>query len=75
MCRKEFEDKVRECGAAYGMGIYSGSELLSLATSITPDKFTGTIQEIFDHPTSIDGIGKRKELAISASCCSIRRTM
>ena len=21
MCRKEFEDKVRECGAAYGMGI------------------------------------------------------
>lgn len=66
MCRKEFEDKVKECGAAYGMGIYSDSELLSLATSIHPDKFTGTIQEIFDHPTSIDGIGKRKELAIFA---------
>ena len=31
-------------------------------------KFTGTIQEIFDHPTSIDDIGKRKELAIFPVC-------
>ena len=66
MCRKEFEDKVRECGAAYGMDVYTDHELLSLATSIAPNKFTGTIQEIFDNPTNINGIGKRKELAVFA---------
>lgn len=66
MCRKEFETKVKECGAAYGMGIYSDNELLSLATSIAPDKLTGTIREIFDNPTNIEGIGKRKELAVFA---------
>lgn len=66
MCKKDFDNKVRECGAAYGMEIYSDTELLSLATNIHPDKFNGTLQEIFDNPTSIDGIGKRKELAVFA---------
>ena len=66
MCRNEFENKVKECGASYGMDIYSDGELLSLATNVHPDRFTGTLQEIFDNPTSIDGIGKRKELAVFA---------
>ncbi|HCB93737.1 MAG TPA: hypothetical protein DEP57_08035 [Selenomonas sp.] len=66
MCRKELETKVKECGAAYGMGIYSDGELLSLATGIDPDKFSGNVQETFDNPRSIDGIGKRKELAVFA---------
>lgn len=66
MCCKEFETKVRECGAAYGMGIYSEKELLSLAIGVDPDKFTGTIQETFDDPRGIHGIGKRKALAVFA---------
>ena len=66
MCRKDFDNKVKECGAAYGMDIYSDRELLSLATGIAPDKFTGTLQETFDNPKKIDGIGKRKELAVFA---------
>ena len=66
MCRKDFDCKVKECGAAYGMTIYSDVELLSLATGIAPDKFTGTLQETFDNPQKIDGIGKRKELAVFA---------
>ena len=66
MCKKELETKVKECGAAYGMTIYSDEELLSLATGIDPTKFPGTIQETFDNPRSIDGIGKRKELAVFA---------
>ncbi len=63
MCRKDFDCKIKECGAAYGMTIYSE---LSLATGIAPDKFTGTLQEAFDNPKSISGIGKRKELAVFA---------
>ena len=66
MCRKAFDNKVKECGAAYGMTIYSDEELLSLATGIAPEKFTGTLQETFDNPQKIDGIGKRKELAVFA---------
>ena len=66
MCRKDFDSKVKECGAAYGMTIYSDEELLSLATGIAPEKFTGTLQETFDNPKKIDGIGKRKELAVFA---------
>ena len=66
MDRKDFENKVRECGVSYGMDIYSDRELLSLATGIAPDKFTGTLQETFDNPQKIDGIGKRKELAVFA---------
>ena len=66
MDRKDFENKVRECGASYGMDIYSDRELLSLATGIAPDKFTGTLQETFDNPQKIDGIGKRKGLAVFA---------
>ncbi len=48
------------------MGIYSDGELLSLATGIDPDKFSGNVQETFDNPRSIDGIGKRKALAVFA---------
>lgn len=66
MCRKAFENKVKECGAGYGMSIYSDSELLSLATGVSPDKFTGSIQETFENPKNIDGIGKRKELVVFA---------
>ncbi len=66
MCKEGFESKVKECGASYGMDIYSDRELLSLATGIAPDKFTGTLQETFDNPKKIDGIGKRKELAVFA---------
>ena len=66
MCGKDFDNKVKECGAAYGMDIYSDEELLSLATGIAPEKFTGTLQETFDNPKKIDGIGKRKELAVFA---------
>lgn len=66
MCRKEFETKVKECGAAYGMDVYSDCELLSLATGIDPDKFSGNIQETFDNPKKVSGIGKRKELAVFA---------
>ena len=64
--KNDFNSKVKECGAAYGMDIYSDRELLSLATGIAPDKFTGTLQETFDNPQKIDGIGKRKELAVFA---------
>ena len=64
--KNDFNSKVKECGAAYGMDIYSDRELLSLATGIAPDKFTGTLQEAFDNPKSISGIGKRKELAVFA---------
>ena len=64
--KNDFHNKVKECGAAYGMGIYSDGELLSLATGIAPDKFTGTLRETFDNPQKIDGIGKRKELAVFA---------
>lgn len=64
--KNDFNNKVKECGAAYGMDIYSDRELLSLATGIAPDKFTGTLQETFDNPQKIDGIGKRKELAVFA---------
>ena len=66
MCRKELADKVKECGAAYGMGVYSDHELLSLATGIGMDKLTGDLREILDHPGHIDGVGKRKTLAIFA---------
>lgn len=75
MCKTDFENKVRECGASYGMGIYSDMELLSLATNIAPDKFTGTLQEIFDYPASIKGIGKRKELSVFAVRELVRRLM
>ena len=66
MCRKDFDNKVKECGSSYGMDIYSDEELLSLATGIAPEKFTGTLQETFDNPKNISGIGKRKELAVFA---------
>ncbi len=66
MCGKDFDNKVKECGAAYGMTIYSDEELLSLATGIAPEKFTGTLQETFDNPKNISGIGKRKELVVFA---------
>lgn len=64
MCKKELDAKVRECGTAYGMDIYSTSELFSLITGIDPGKFTGSLQEILEHPASIEGVGKRKELAL-----------
>lgn len=66
MCKKDLDVKVRECGAAYGMGIYSDGELLSLATGIAPEKFTASIQETLENPTKIDGIGKRRELSLFA---------
>ena len=66
MCRKDFEDKVRECGAAYGMEIYSDMELLSLAIGVSPEKLTGSMQEILEHPGNVSGIGKKKELAVFA---------
>ncbi len=66
MCKKDLEIKVQECGAAYGMDIYTERELLSLATGIDPEKFTGTLQEALDYPRGIKGIGKRKELVVFA---------
>ena len=66
MCRKDFEDKVRECGAAYGMEIYSDMELISLAIGVSPEKLTGSMQEILEHPGNVSGIGKKKELAVFA---------
>lgn len=61
---KNFENKVKECRASYGMSIYSDMELLSLATGIAPNKFTGTLQETFDNPKRVDGISKRKVLGL-----------
>ena len=66
MCKKDLELKVREYGAAYGMDIYSDYELLSLVLGISPERLTGGIQEILDFPSKIQGIGKRKELAVFA---------
>ena len=66
MCRKDLDLKVREYGAAYGMDIYSDHELLSLVLGISPERLVGGIQEILDFPSKIQGIGRRKELAVFA---------
>ena len=75
MCMKDFENKVRECGAAYGMHIYSNHELLSLATGVNPEKLTGSFQEILDCPSTVQGIGRKKELAVFAVKELARRLM
>ena len=75
MCSKDFENKVRECGATYGMDIYSDNELLSLATGVNPEKFTGSFREILDCPSIVRGIGRRKELAVFAVKELARRLM
>ena len=75
MCRKDLDLKVREYGAAYGMGIYSDHELLSLVLGISPERLVGGIQEILDFPAKIPGIGKRKELAVFAVKELVRRLM
>ena len=66
MCRKDLDLKVREYGAAYGMDIYSDHELLSLVLGISPERLVGGLQEILDFPSKIQGIGRRKELAVFA---------
>ena len=66
MCKEDLDTKVRECGAAYGMEIYTEKELLSLVTGIAPEKFKGTLKETLDCPSNIKGIGKRRELSIFA---------
>lgn len=75
MCKKDLDLKVRECGAAYGMDIYSDHELLSLVLGISPERLTGGIQDILDFPAKIQGIGKRKELAVFAVKELVRRLM
>lgn len=70
-----FETKVKECGAAYGMGIYSDHELLSLVLGISPERLSGRVQEILDFPSQIKGIGKRKEIAVFAVKELVRRLM
>ena len=75
MCKKELDSKVRECGTVYGMGIYSNHELLSLATSISPDILVGGFHEILDCPSMLKGIGRKKELAVLAVKELARRLM
>lgn len=75
MCKKDLDLKVRECGAAYGMDIYSDHELLSLVLGISPERLTGGIQDILDFPAKIQGIGKRKKLAVFAVKELARRLM
>ena len=75
MCKKELDSKVRECGTVYGMDIYSNHELLSLATSISPDILVGGFHEILDCPSMLKGIGRRKELAVLAVKELARRLM
>lgn len=75
MCKKDLDLKVQECGAAYGMDIYSDHELLSLVLGISPERLTGGIQEILDFPAKIQGIGKRKEFAVFAVKELARRLM
>lgn len=63
----KFADKVRECGAAYGMEIYTDQELLSLTIGVAPEFISGkSVQEILDFPVNIRGIGPKRELAIHA---------
>ena len=66
MCKKALDLKVREYGSGYGMSIYSEQELLSIATGIEPEKFTGTLADIFAAPRTVPGIGERKELVLLA---------
>ena len=75
MCKKELDSKVRECGTVYGMDIYSNHELLSLATSISPDILVGGFHEILDCPSMLKGIGRKKELAVLAVKELARRLM
>ena len=75
MCRKDLDLKVREYGAAYGMDIYSDHELLSLVLGISPERLVGGIQEILDFPSKIQGIGRRKELAVFAVKELVKRLM
>lgn len=67
-------DKVRECGAAYGMEIYTDQELLSLTIGVAPEFISGkSVQEILDFPVNIRGIGPKRELAIHAIKELVRR--
>ena len=75
MCKKKLDSKIRECGFLYGMDIYSNHELLSLATSISPDILVGGFHEILDCPSMLKGIGKKKELAVLAVKELVRRLM
>lgn len=64
---ERFVDKVRECGAAYGMAIYTDQELLSLTMGVAPEYFAGkSVREVLDFPVGIKGIGPKRELAIHA---------
>ncbi len=75
MCKSDLDNKIRECGAAYGMDIYSDRELLAVATGINLDKLTGTIQDILDVPSKLPGISRRKETAICAVKELVKRLM
>ena len=66
MCKEALNQKVKEFGVGYGMDIYSNVELLSLATGIEPELFTGTLSEIFNDPRAISGIGEKKTLRLLA---------
>ena len=62
MCLK---DKVKECGIAYGMDVYTNNELIALMTGVSEEK----AEEInMDDPFSndINGIGMWKKMAIAA---------
>ena len=67
MCKAALNQKVKEFGVGYGMEVYSDVELLSLATGIEPEKFTGTLSETFNgDPRAISGIGEKKTLRLLA---------
>lgn len=66
MCKAALNQKVKEYGIGYGMEVYSDVELLSLATGIEPERFTGTLSETFNDPRAIEGIGARKTLTLLA---------
>lgn len=66
MCKAALTEKVREYGSGYGMGVYSDTELLSIATGIEPEKFSGSMEDIFNDPRAIKGIGEKKTMLLLA---------
>ena len=66
MCKQSLNQKVREYGIGYGMGIYSDNELLSLVTGVEPERFTKNLSDVFNDPRSIEGIGEKKTMLLLA---------
>ncbi len=66
MCKEALNQKVREYGVGYGMGIYSDNELLSIVTGIEPERFTKNLSDVFASPREIEGIGEKKKMLLMA---------